>query len=120
WPNPPLLGRKDQFRFKIEEHGSKPDAVKESLKPFFWRIKKSDLHLPAPIFHKVPVEMRTYQRRIYDAIGAKVLKDVVRAPTDRTRLRTWRKAKLIRLLQTASNPSLLSEYSIEFRIPPLD
>ena len=68
WPNPPLLGRKDLFRFKIEEHGSKPDIVKESLKPFFWRIKKSDLRLPTPIFHKVPVTMRTYQRRIYDAI----------------------------------------------------
>jgi len=120
WPNPPLLGRKEHFRFKIEEHGSKPDVVKESLKPFFWRIKKSDLRLPTPIFHKVPVEMRPYQRRIYDAIGAKVLKDVVRAPTDRTKLRPWRKAKLIRLLQTASNPSLLSEYSVEFRIPPLD
>lgn len=120
WPNPPLLGRKDHFRFKIEEHGSKPDVVKESLKPFFWRIKKSDLRLPTPIFHKVSVEMRTYQRRIYDAIGAKVLKDVVKVPTDRAKLRTWRKAKLIRLLQTASNPSLLSEYSMEFRIPPLD
>jgi SNF2 family DNA or RNA helicase len=120
WPNPPLLGRKENFRFKIEEHGSKPDAVKESLKPFFWRIKKSDLHLPAPIFHKVPVEMRIYQRRIYDAIGAKVLKDIVKAPSDRAKLRPWRRAKLIRLLQTASNPSLLSEYSVEFRIPPLD
>ena len=108
------------FRSKLEERGSKPDAIRDSLKPFFWRIKKSDLRLPAPVFHKVPVEMRAYQRRIYDAIGAKVLKDVVKAPSDRTHLRIWRRAKLIRLLQTASNPSLLSEYSTEFRIPPLD
>lgn len=120
WPDPPLLGGKDMFRSKLEERGSKPDAIRDSLKPFFWRIKKSDLRLPAPVFHKVPVEMRAYQRRIYDAIGAKVLKDVVKAPSDRTHLRIWRRAKLIRLLQTASNPSLLSEYSTEFRIPPLD
>lgn len=120
WPDPPLLGRKDYFRFKVEDHGMKADTIKDSLNPFFWRIKKSDLKLPAPIFHKVPVNMRPYQRRIYNAIGAKVLQDVVTAPTDRTKLRVWRKAKLIRLLQTASNPSLLSEYSKEFRIPPLD
>lgn len=120
WPNPPLLGRKDQFRFKVEEQGGGVAAIKKSLTPFFWRIKKSDLKLPAPIFHRVPVVMRPYQRKIYDAIGAKVLRDVVAAPTDSAKLRVWRKAKLIRLLQTASNPSLLSEYSEEFRIPPLD
>ncbi len=120
WPDPPLLGRKDTYRYKLEERGSKPDAVKDSLKPFFWRIRKSQLRLPAPVFHKIPVEMRTYQRRIYAAIASKVLKDVVKAPSDRTNLRVWRRARMIRLLQTASNPSLLSEYSTEFRIPPLD
>lgn len=120
WPNPPLLGRKDHYRFKAEQRGKESDDIKETLKPFFWRVKKKDIKLPPPSFHKVEVEMRPYQRRIYDAIGAKVLKDVVRAPSDRTKLRVWRKAKVVRLLQAASNPSLLSEYSTEFRIPPLD
>jgi SNF2 family DNA or RNA helicase len=120
WPDPPLLGRKDNYRYRVEKQGHETNEVKESLKPFFWRIKKSDLRLPPPTFHKVPVEMRPYQRRIYDAIGAKVLKDVVKAPSDRTKLRVWRKAKIVRLLQVACNPSLLSEYSTEFKIPPLD
>lgn len=34
-------------------------------------------------------------------------------------LRHWRKAKIIRLMQTASNPSLLASYSDEFQVPPL-
>jgi len=120
WPNPPVLGKKDSYRYKVEEGSDKVGLIKNTIYPLFWRVKKSDLHLPDPIFHKIEIEMRVYQRRIYEAIGTKVLKEVVRAPTERDKLRIWRKAKLIRLLQTASNPSLLSEYSSEFQIPPLD
>ncbi|MDP3541638.1 MAG: DEAD/DEAH box helicase [Elusimicrobiota bacterium] len=120
WPNPPLLGRRDHFRFKVDQHGSEAEQIKRTLRPFFWRVRKADLKLPLPTFHRVDVPMRPYQRRIYDAIGAKVLRDVVKAPSDRSKLRLWRKAKIVRLLQAASNPSLLTEYSTEFRIPPLD
>ncbi len=120
WPNPPLLGQRDNYRFRVDQRGNEYDRIKKRLSPFFWRIKKDDLKLPPPTFHKVDVPLRPYQRRIYDAIGAKVLKDVVKAPSDRSKLRIWRKAKMVRLLQAASNPSLLAEYSTEFRIPPLD
>lgn len=120
WPNPPLLGQRDHFRFKVEQHGTESEQIKRTLRPFFWRVRKADLKLPLPTFHRIDVPMRQYQRRIYDAIGAKVLKDIVKAPSDRSKLRLWRKAKMVRLLQAASNPSLLTEYSTEFRIPPLD
>ncbi len=120
WPESPLLGPRDQYRLSVEEEEVKLRTVKNTVKPFFWRVKKSDLRLPVPTFHRVPVEMHKYQRNIYDAIGSRVLKDSIRAPIDRIKLRVWRRAKMIRLLQTASNPSLLAEYSTEFRIPPLD
>lgn len=38
---------------------------------------------------------------------------------DRQKLKQWRKAKMVRLLQAASNPTLLNRYSEEFEIPPL-
>jgi SNF2 family DNA or RNA helicase len=38
---------------------------------------------------------------------------------DRQKLKQWRKAKMVRLLQAASNPTLLCQYSQEFEIPPL-
>jgi SNF2 family DNA or RNA helicase len=63
--------------------------------------------------------MGTYQDAIYKVLGAKVLSDVVSQPAEREKLRRWRSAKMVRLLQAASNPSLLSERSIEFKLPPL-
>jgi SNF2 family DNA or RNA helicase len=120
WPNPPLLGERDSFRVSLEEQEATSTSIRNSIRPFFWRVKKSDLRLPRPTFHRIRVDMHDYQRRIYDAIASKVLKDTVKAPEDRTKLRAWRRAKLVRLVQTASNPSLLTEYSTEFRIPPLD
>jgi SNF2 family DNA or RNA helicase len=64
--------------------------------------------------------MRPYQQAIYDVLAAKTLSDIVKAPSERMKLRHWRKAKLVRLLQVASNPSLLSEFSEEFQIPPMN
>jgi SNF2 family DNA or RNA helicase len=34
-------------------------------------------------------------------------------------LRQWRKARMVRLLQATSNPTLLAKYSEEFRVPPI-
>jgi len=34
-------------------------------------------------------------------------------------LREWRKARMVRLIQAASNPALLAQYSEEFDVPPL-
>jgi len=44
-------------------------------------------------------------------LAAKVLSEVVKAPRDRLKLRLWRRARMIRLLQAASNPTLLKEHS---------
>jgi SNF2 family DNA or RNA helicase len=47
------------------------------------------------------------------------LADIVKAPADRAKLRMWRTARMVRLLQAASNPALLTQYSVEFQVPPL-
>jgi SNF2 family DNA or RNA helicase len=64
--------------------------------------------------------MRPYQSAIYQALAVKVLSDIEARPAEREKLRQWRKAKMVRLLQAASNPSLLKEYSPEFKVPPLN
>lgn len=92
---------------KNDDHNS--DRVKdfiERISPYFIRIKKSDLKLP-PIEEKtVLVEMDDVQRRIYDFIESKYVlsfqKDLNAATKD-----ILNKAKLIRLRQASSNPSLL-------------
>src|SRR2546427_8328724 len=121
WPDRLVLGEREAFKRKIEASGDKSRSqLREDLYPLFSRIRKSDLRLPRPRFHRINLPMHKYQQAVYNAIAAKVLSDVVRAPEDRAKLRFWRKARMIRLLQAASNPTLLAEFSIEFKIPPLD
>lgn len=120
WPDPPLLGSRDQFKDRIQRGGDAiAEEVREELLPLFWRVKKSDVDLPPPTFHPISVAMRPYQAAIYQALSAKVLADVVAQPAEREKLRRWRTAKMVRLLQAASNPSLLLERSDEFKLPRL-
>lgn len=121
WPSRMVLGEPEAFKRKVEAAGDNAaKEVREAVYPLFWRIRKKDLHLPRPRFHRVDVRMSRYQQAIYDALATKVLSDLQRAPEERMKLRQWRKARMIRLLQAASNPTLLTEYSLEFKIPPLD
>jgi len=117
WPNPPILGTKDQFKTKIASEGV--EQLRLQLFPYYWRIRKHDLRLPKPTFKRVLLRMRPYQLAIYRVLAAKVLSEVVKAPTERAKLRIWRTARMVRLLQAASNPALLTQYSAEFQVPPL-
>lgn len=121
WPDPPLLGTRERFSDRVQTGGSATaDEIREELLPLFWRVKKSDVDLPPPIFHPIAVPLKPYQSAIYRAIAIKVLSDIESRPAEREKLRQWRKAKMVRLLQAASNPSLLTEYSPEFKVPPLN
>lgn len=121
WPNPKVLGTTSEYKDRINSLGNgAADEIRTVLKPFYWRIHKSDLKLKRPKFHRIKVTMRPYQQAIYDAIAVRILSEIVKAPEERMSLREWRRARTIRLLQVSSNPTLLEEYSDEFRVPPLD
>jgi SNF2 family DNA or RNA helicase len=82
-------------------------ALKENLSPFFIRIKKPDLMLP-PIEEKViQIDMDRSQREIYDFIETTYVK-TFRQNNSATIKDILNRAKLIRLRQAATNPSLLS------------
>jgi SNF2 family DNA or RNA helicase len=119
WPRSQVLGSREQFRYRVETPNA-TDEIKSELSPLYWRTRKADLGLPVPRFHVLKLKMKPYQRAIYEVIAAKVLAEFIKAPTERTRLRAWRRARLVRLLQAASNPSLLTKYSTEFEVPPID
>lgn len=121
WPNPKILGSVDEYRDRISTLGANAaEDIKRDLNPFYWRLHKSQLKLKRPKFHFMSVKMRPYQKAIYDTVAARILNELLKAPEERMRLRAWRKAKLIRLLQIASNPTLLNRHSDEFDIPPMD
>lgn len=121
WPNPPVLGTQEKYLSRIANNSDAvADSIRDELRPLYWRVRKGDVELPEPKFHRIPVPLRPYQDAIYNALAVKVLADLEKRPSERERLREWRKARMVRLLQVSSNPSLLIEHSPEFEIPPLN
>ena len=74
----------------------------------FIRVKKSDLGIP-PATENSPiiVPMGESQRKIYDIIEKKYMSDIV-STKDNSFKQDLVKARLIRMMQAATNPSLLS------------
>lgn len=80
--------------------------LKENISPFFIRIKKKDLNLP-PIYEKIiPVNMNVIQREIYDFIESEYIPSFQK-DNSATAKDILNRARLIRLRQASTNPSLL-------------
>lgn len=86
----------------------------DSLTPYFVRVRKSDLGIP-PAINNPPiiVPMHSGQREIYDAIESKYIKDISENKDNRFR-KALVKARLIRLMQAATNPELLRQPLSDF------
>jgi hypothetical protein len=122
WPNEQILGSRINYNNFINNNKDNfiHNYLINNVNPFFMRVTKSDLQLPKFKIKKYLLDLKPIQSSIYRTIAVKYLKDIEVIPTERIRLRQWRKAKMIRLIQVSSNPALLSQYSEEFNIPPLD
>jgi hypothetical protein len=84
------------------------ERLVENISPFFIRIKKGDLNLPP--FHNhdpIIVPMGPVQREIYDAIENQYLQYFEDNSTSLAVTAELTKARFIRLMQAATNPSLL-------------
>lgn len=86
-----------------------PDLI-EKISPFFIRIKKSDLNIPPATFKEIMVPMSEKQRAVYDAIEKKLMSSL-EDNNESPYLKKIRQAKIIRLMQVATNPELL-KYSL--------
>jgi SNF2 family DNA or RNA helicase len=79
----------------------------ENTSPFFIRIKKQHLSLPPIKKNHITVKMDTGQRFIYDFIEAQFVNWFEKSESDQKANEIMNKAKLIRLRQASTNPSLL-------------
>ena len=114
WPYDFPLGNDVSYMRYAKNHGI--GKWKNILDPLFTRIKKSDLGLPEPEpFEKYYVDLKPIQSEIYTAIAAKTLEEI-HDLRDKAKLQKFRVAKMIRMLQVASNPSLIYEKSDEFDV----
>ncbi len=84
------------------------DTLLRSIEPFFIRVKKSDLGIPPAIEHEpIIIPMGEAQRRIYDVIEKRYMNDIV-SNKDNSFRQDLVKARLLRMMQAATNPNLLT------------
>jgi len=83
-----------------------------NISPFFIRVKKNDLNLPEVSEQIISVEMDSHQRKIYDFIEEQYI-EYFRKDSSSTVKDILNKARLIRLRQASTNPSLLVRPIIE-------
>lgn len=117
WPEQHLFGNRVQFRTLVSNAAGQNEA-KARMRPLFTRVRKSELGLPEQRYIRIPISMGPQQQRIYNILAARTLNDIALLPNERPVIRQWRRARMIRLLQAASNPALLAQPSIEFALPP--
>ena len=113
WPSRQLLGDYQTFKDRIEKDKNPINKLKNELRPFFIRTTKKELGLPdiekdIIIIKKslIPFE----QQKVIDLLELKTLHEARKlnlSDIDMNVLRKWRSARIIRLLQAASNPALL-------------
>lgn len=116
WPNSDPLDRPWVYKKYVEKEKQfgKYQPILDSL---FTRVTKDDLNLPGWNFIPKPIPLGKYQRQIYDAVATKILKELKELKfADRQHLHRLRRARLIRLLQVASNPQLVYKMSGQFNI----
>ena len=87
---------------------SRVQHFKKNISPFFIRIKKSDLKLPPITERTIEIAMEQHQREIYDFIEVSYIASF-RQNSLATVKDVLNKAKLIRLRQASTNPSLLGK-----------
>ena len=115
WPTKKVIGfQPGQLRdMSKNQNDSRVATLVDQISPYFMRVKKSDLNIPAPIVHPpVLVKMHDTQRRIYDFIETKYMQEI--SEKERPLHSALARARLIRLMQAATNPLLLKQPLKEF------
>lgn len=97
----------EDMTFNSEPESLRVQELKENISPYFIRIKKGDLGLPPIEENIISIDMDSYQREIYDFIEAEYIENF-KENNSGTIKDVLNKAKLIRLRQASTNPSLLS------------
>lgn len=114
WPKKDILGFPITYMESLNT--DKTPSAKKSIEkltlnasPFFIRIKKSDLGLPKPIINEpIYIEMDKNQERIYNFIEKNYVDSINKNEQDSFTIKL-KKAKLVRLMQCLTNPSLLQK-----------
>ena len=120
WPSKNVIGFEvNQLReMSVHTNDARFKRLIDNISPFFIRVKKSDLNIPAAIVHPaIEVKMGPTQRRIYDFIEKKYIESMLEegVPEISSRFKGLLvQARMIRLMQAASDPAMLRTPLYEF------
>lgn len=120
WPTKNIIGYEVNQLRDITSNTRDPrkSNLIENISPYFMRIKKSDLGLPKATVHPpLYIDMGPAQRKIYDFIEKKYIDSMVLekgVDTFSAFKSSLLKAKTIRLMQAATNPTMLKNPLNEF------
>lgn len=117
WPTKNLL-QYNPGHLRAMSASSRDQRVNDVIKnisPYFIRITKKDMGLPKPIENPpVQVEMGKVQRQIYNYIERKYMKVLSPGSNGTGFSDMVAKARMIRLMQAATNPTLLQKPLTEY------
>ena len=115
WPGAKdeLIGTPQEYLTRLSRSPKPPEDLRRTLSPFFHRTSQSELGLPEPTTHAEVIPTTSLPRgqaRVISLLENKLAVEARNLPSnmDRELLSQWRKARIVRLLQAASNPALLS------------
>lgn len=118
WPNKDIMGYFPYQLIDMSKYESRYNVTDliNRISPFFIRIKKSDLGVPKPINNPpIMIKMGNKQRHIYNFIEHDYMNYLISEHrNDSNILGQLTKARLIRLMQAATNPSLLTKTLDEY------
>lgn len=113
WPNKNVVGFEVNQLRDITATGDQVRVGRliDHISPYFIRIRKSDLNIPPATVHPpIHVQMGPLQQRIYNFIEKKYMDEFMRKSGTDTSSRfkaALAQARIIRLMQAASNPAML-------------
>lgn len=115
WPGAKdeLIGTPQEYLTRLSRSSEPSAELRRTLSPFYHRTSQSELGLPEPATHAEVIPISSIppgQARVISLLENKLAIEARNLPSnmDRELLSQWRKARIVRLLQAASNPSLLS------------
>ncbi|MBA7634585.1 hypothetical protein ES703_42174 [subsurface metagenome] len=115
WPNGSrvLLGNPPQYLELLEGSQAPAEDLRVRLSPFYHRTTQSELDLPPVDSHFIGMasdNIPPEQARIINLLETRIQAEAnlsLSSYADRDILAQWQRARIIRLLQAASNPGLL-------------
>lgn len=112
WPTKKIINYKKYHLKEMSENSSDErvaDLIK-NIEPYYIRIKKQDLGIPKPINNPpIIVPMNSVQEKVYKFIESKYMDYMIDSNNAGNDLKSYLvKARLIRMMQAATNPSLLT------------